>query len=313
MTEQFVENAELTAIAREYKNPDVTLIAPEAMPEVPVDGQTFKYHAYPEAQNFTVPDTRVGRRSQVNRVEIDGEEETGRVYDYGVGIPLDNTTIKEAEKNGWDPRMQATGVATNILTLDREVRCHNFINNSENYANNLVAALSGSDMFSDPASKPYETIKDMMKTCLMRPNQLVFGANVFDTLSVHPQLLKKVKGSVNADGVLSEDDLAKLYKVQRVLVGESRINITRPGQNPEYHFVWDNVVAGHYIDRTATPQMGGTTFGFTARYGQRTVRTIDLDIGLEGGIEVRAGERVNEISIAPSAGFLLQNAQPAQT
>ncbi|MDV7340978.1 hypothetical protein RYZ26_15335 [Terasakiella sp. A23] len=313
MPEQFTENVELTAISREYKNEEYTLVADEVLPEQQVDDEKFTYMTYPEAQNFSVPDTRVGRRSAPNRVELEGKEETGRTFDYAIDVPLDNRTIKAAEKRGWDPKAQAVGVSTNIIKLDREVRCHAFVSDPANYSPNLVEALSGSDMFSDPASKPYEAIKDMMRSCLMRPNQLVFGSNIFDTLTVHPQLLKKVGRSINADGVLTEEDLAKLFKVKKVIVGEGRININRPGQNATYHFVWDNIVAGHFIDRTATPQIGGVTFGFTARHGQRIAGTVNVDMGVEGGVLVRAGEYVNEIGVASAAGFLLQNAQASQT
>ena len=121
-TDQFTENASLTAIAIAYNNPDVALIADEVLPRVKVPGRTYKWQLYNEAANFTVPDTRVGRRSQPNQIEIEGSEQKGAVEAYGIDVPLDNVTIEEGKRNKFDPRRQATELATDVVMLDREVR-----------------------------------------------------------------------------------------------------------------------------------------------------------------------------------------------
>jgi hypothetical protein len=132
-TDQFTEVATMTAIAIAYRNPDQTLIADDVLPRVTAPGRTFKWQSYNEADAFTVPDTRVGRRGVPNRVEIEGTEKSASCDDFGIDVPLDNATIEEAARNGFNPRNQATERATNIIMLDREVRVANIVKDPANY------------------------------------------------------------------------------------------------------------------------------------------------------------------------------------
>ena len=51
----------MTAVAIAYRNP--RLIADEVLPRVPVPLQEFKYLKYTLEDGFTIPDTKVGRKS----------------------------------------------------------------------------------------------------------------------------------------------------------------------------------------------------------------------------------------------------------
>lgn len=66
--EPFVIDAALTAMAVNYKNPDVTLIADDVMPRVDVGDQLYEYDYFPPEEMFTVPDTTIGRRGALNEV-----------------------------------------------------------------------------------------------------------------------------------------------------------------------------------------------------------------------------------------------------
>ena len=51
----------MTAVAVRYRN--TRFIADQVSPRLPVGTQTFKYWQHAMAEDFTIPDTRVGRRS----------------------------------------------------------------------------------------------------------------------------------------------------------------------------------------------------------------------------------------------------------
>ena len=108
-------------------------------------------------------------------------------------------------------------------------------------------------------------------------------------------------------GRASRAQVAELLEVKRVLVGESRVNIKKPGENPILNRVWGNVVCGQFVNRTADTS-GGLTFGFTAQLGNKVAGTLQANMGLRGGKLVRAGEQVAEYIVANRAGFLIQNA-----
>ncbi len=305
-TDQFVENPQLTAIAIGYRNPDVALIADDVLPRQAAPGLNFRWQDYNEADNFTVPKTKVGRRSQPNRVEIEGTERSASCEDFGIDIPLDNPTIDEAKKNKRDIKGQATERATNIVMLDREIRVAGLISNPASYHADHVEALSGGDMFDDPASDPLTAIEDMLATCWMRPNQLAFGHTSWMAIRKHPKVVSAVLGNSGKEGRVTRQQVADLLEVNRIVVGAGRVNVARPGEAPVLERVWGNVIAGQFVDRTANTT-GGITFGYTATHGKKIAGTLGANIGVRGGVLVRSAETIKELIVANRAGFLLQN------
>lgn len=305
-TDQFTENPVLTAIAIAYRNPDQVLIADDVLPRIKAPARNFEWQSYNEADAFTLPNTRVGRRGTPNQVEIEGTKQSASCEDFGIDVPLDNATIDEAGKNGYDPKNKAAERATDIVMLDREVRVAKLVTDPANYHADHVEALAGTDLFDDPDSDPISIIEDMLDTCWVRPNQLVFGLAPWRALRKHPKVVKAVNGNSGDQGRATRDQVAELLEVQRVFVGASRINIKRPGENPVLSRVWDNIVAGQYIDRTADTT-GGLTFGYSAQLGTKVSGTLPANMGLRGGILVRSGETLAEKIVASRAGFLLQN------
>jgi len=304
---QFTETPALTAIAISYKNPDEVFIADEVLPRVPVQKRSFKWQTYDEADAFTVPNTKVGRRSEPNRVEIEGREKDGSVDDHAIDIPLDNVTIEEAEDDGFDPRNKAVERATDIILLDREIRAANVVTNPDNYHEDNVVALDDGLSFLKENSDPVSIIEEMMDACLIKPNQLTFGQSAWRAIRKHPKIVKAVYKNSGDQGRVTREQLAELLEVNRILVGSARVNINKPGLAPRLERCWGGSVSGQYINRTADTS-GGVTFGFTAQHGGRVGGTLSANIGFKGGVLVRSAESVREMIVANRAGFLIKNA-----
>lgn len=302
--QQFQADASLTAIAIAYRNPDVVMIADDVLPRVPVGGRTFKWTEYPEAEMFSVPNTKVGLRSAPNQVELQGEQKESGVVDFGIDIPLDNPTIAEAERAGYNPRSRATELATNIVMLDREIRVAATITDASAYHADQKMAATVSAFF-DAGADPFESVDQMLDACWMRPNQLVFGHASWRAFRKHPKVVQAVKGTTTAAGRLTRQEVADAFEVGRILVGSGRVNVARPGLTPTMSRTWGQTISGQFIDRTATPETGGLTFGMTAVHGSRVAGTKAVDMGLDGGQLVRSGERVRELVVARRAGFLV--------
>ena len=303
---QFTTKPSLMAIAINYDNPDYVLIADEVLPRV-TGGENFSWQTYNEAENFTMPDTRIGRRSAPNQVELAGEEKEDKVEDFGIDIPLDNRTIKEAEKNGWDPEKRAVGRATGIVQLGREIRVANMVQSSANYHSDHRRILAGTDQFDHASSNPVDLLLEMLDDCWMRPNQITFGNHVWRVIRQHPKVVKAVHGNSGDSGVVARQAVAELLEVQKILVGASRVNIKKPGEAAVIARVYSDVVIGQFIDHSADTT-GGVTHGFTVDPGMKVAGTLDVDMGLHGGVLVRSGESVKECMVAVRAGFLLEDA-----
>jgi len=306
MPGQFEVDATLTAIAIAYSNPTYALIADQVLPRAKVPARKFGWQEYDIGKGYAVPDTRVGRRSAPNRVEIEGKKKDSEVEEFGIDIPLDLATIEEAEKAGYNPRDRATERATNIVMLGREVRVAGLISDPANYPVELVKALSGASMFTDPTSDPIKEVSDFLDACLVRPNQLTIGQVAWSALRQHPKIVKATNRNSGDAGAAAKEAVAELFEVQKILVGASRVNTTKPGTTPVLERAWGSIIAGQFIDESADTT-GGITFGLTAEYGTKVAGTIQAEMGIRGGELVRSGEEVKELIVANHAGFLLSN------
>ncbi|MFT0861746.1 capsid protein [Ancylobacter sp. G4_0304] len=312
----FTVDPVLTAVAIAYRNPAHTLIADEVLPRQDVGQERFSWTEYPLAEGFTVPDSRVGRKGQVNQVEFSGTEKTSEVEDFGLDAPVVNSDVTAAAAararglSTYDPEARAVEGLTNLVTLGREVRVAAVVQDPANYAATRRVTLAGTDQLSDfDDSDPIETIQEAIDgTLIYRPNTCIMGQPVWSVLRRHPVLINAVKGNLTNKGLISREQFCELFEIQRLLVGEAFVNVAKKGQNVNLARVWGKNIALHYIDPSATPDQG-LTWGMSAQFGTKIAGRIeDPDLGLEGGYRVRSGERLKELVIAKDVGFLIQNA-----
>lgn len=305
----FVVTPELCAVAVMYKNGK--MIADEVLPRVPVDAESFKYQKYPQGEFFTVPETRVGRKSQPNQVEFSSTEQTDSTQDYGLDDAVPNKDVKNAmaQSSMTDPRKRAAMGLTELIVLSREVRAANLVFNPASYGAGNQSTLSGTSQWSDYAnSNPQAAIMDALDLLVMRPNIAVLGRSAWTKLSQHPKICKAVFGNNTDAGVVTRAQVAALLELDDVLVGEGWVNTARRGQPVNMQRVWGKHASFLYRNMTADTQYG-VTFGMTAQFGERIGGEIeDPDIGVHGGVRVRVAESVKELVTANDLGYYFQNA-----
>lgn len=310
----------LTAIAIGYRNPAQMLIADQALPRVSVGAEAFKWTEYPLEEAFNVPDARVGRRGRVQQLEFGGTQRDSSVEDYGLDSPIPYSDIDAAAEararkvSSYDPEGHATMMLTDTIANIREVRVAGIVHNLNTYAPTRRITLAGTDQFSDYAnSDPIGVIKSGIETTLVyTPNTMVMGRTVWSKLSSHPKIVNAVKGNLTNEGLVTRQQLTELFSAEgitNVLVGDAWYNTARPGQAVNLARAWGPHIALIHLNPIANPQGGGITFGFTAQYGTRfSGRIEDRDVGLEGGVRIRSGERIKELVVAKDVGYFIQNA-----
>lgn len=315
----FPVSATLTAIAIGYTNPAHTLIAKRALPELDVLSEKFKWNEFPLAQGFTLTDAEVGRKGQVNQIEVSAEERDSSVKDYGLDAPVVQSDIDEARKqreakqSTYDPEGAATEALTNQIDLHREVRVSAVVQDPNNYSTGRKITLVGDQQFNDEDSDPYGIIDAAMNgTLVYRPNHIFMGFPVWNVMKRHKKLINAVKGGLTSEGAIRREQFAELFEIkpENLCIGEAMLNVAKRGQNPNLARVWGKKIACLYLD----PSKGSTddptiTWGFTAKLGDRIAGSIeDPDIGLQGGHRVRVGERVREVVCAKDVGYLISDA-----
>ena len=162
----FPVNGELTAVAVSYRNR--ALIADLVLPRVPVMQSEFKYMKYDKDSGFTIPDTKIGRKSEANIVETGGVEVTDSTVDYALKDVVPMTDLANAP-DGYDPKARATEFTTNLLDLAREVRAANLVFSTAQYGTANKATLSGTSQWSDTTSDPIRAILGAMDSMLLPP------------------------------------------------------------------------------------------------------------------------------------------------
>ena len=310
MASPFPIDPQLTAIAVIVRNQ--AMIADLVLPRTsPLGKPTFAYQYYPPEQQFTVPDTKVGRRSQVNEVEFNGERKTSETEDHGLDHPLPQTDIDNAPNN---TNLQAltTEMLSGLILLGREIRVAHQVFNAATYNGNSEN-VAATDRFDNPNSDPLEYLLDVLDRPIMRPNVAVLGQSEWRALRTHPVIAKAVHGNAGDKGAATREQVAELLEIDQILVGRARVNLSKPGQQAKIAPAWSGGMSLLYQDTAAAKIAGvvdgaNVTFGFTAEYGSRIAGAeSDSKIGLRGGVRVRVGESVKEVVCAPQLGFFLKD------
>ncbi|MFD1914120.1 capsid protein [Halodurantibacterium flavum] len=316
----FVVDPVLTAISVGYRNTTAMRIADQVLPRRPVSGEKFKWTEYPISEAFNTPDARVGRRGRVQQLEFGGKEQTSSVEDFGLETPIPYSDIEAAATaraqnlSAYDPEAHSVSMLTDTLENIREVRVAQIVHDRETYAPDKRIVLSGGSRFSDYAnSDPISVLKAGMEgTLIFAPNTLVMGRQVWSKLSSHPVIVNAAKGNLTNQGIVSIEQFIEIFSgegLRRVLIGDAWHNTARPGQPVSLQRAWGKHIAMLHLNDTAMVEGGGITFGLTAEYGSRVSGRIpDPDVGLQGGVRVRTGERVKELVVARDVGYFIENA-----
>lgn len=302
----FPVNTELTAVAIGYQNRQ--LIADEVLPRIPVGTQNFSHLVYDPQSGLNVPNTSVSRTGQVNTVNIEAEEVANKTEDRGLqdGVPYDDI---ENAKDGYDPLGQTVENLTNLIKLDREVKTASLVFSASNYtSDNTLIVTDAKEKISDYVnSSPIDMICDYLDKPLLRPTLMVIGGAAFSKLARHPHIIQAILGTSCEKGIASPEDIAKLFQLDKVLVGRGQFNTSKKKGQLNLSNAWGNNISLLYQDKFASTK-SGTTYGYTAEYG--AIQASDWDdknIGLNGGKMTRVGEQVKEIIAAKALGAFIQN------
>lgn len=320
MDRPFIVDPALSAIAIGYRNPATAYIADQVLPRIQVGSEKFKWIEYPLEESFNVPDARVGRRGRVQQLEFGGTEQTSAVEDFGLDSPIPYSDIdaareaRERKVSDYDPEGHAVMMLTDTMMNIREVRVASIVHNAATYAVGRKVTLAGTSQLSDYVnSDPIGVLKTGMEaTLVLRPNTVVMGRAVWSKVSSHPKIVNAVKGNLTDSGMVTIEQFTELLRgegINRVLVGDSWYNTAKPGQPVSLGRAWGKHISLIHLNPIANPEGGGVTFGYTAQYGNRIAGRIeDKDVGLQGGVRIRSGERVKELVAAKDVGYFIQNA-----
>ena len=196
-----------------------------------------------------------------------------------------------------------------LIALDREIRVAPLIFASGSYPAANATSLSGNDQwnaYDQVASDPIDDINTGLDTPLIRPNTMVIGRAAYTKLASHPKIIKAVQGNAGDAGIASRQQIAQLFELDQVLVGEGYKNSAKRGQTASYARIWGKSCALLYLDTLTAGDGRLPSFGGTFQYGTRIAgATDDMNISSRGGRRVRVVESVKEVITASDLGYFI--------
>ena len=306
-TAPFVTQPELTAIAIAYMQRPGDFIADLVLPRVnPIGKREFKYSVY-GLESYGRPNTRVGRTGRPNEVSWASQEKTAAVEDFALDDPVPQDDIDQGRKDGVNVTGLSTEYILSLIRLDRECRVASLVQDAANYDAGNVQTREGGQGLDNDEVDAEEIIVDLLEKPMVRPNIGIMSSSVWGKVSRNALLVKAIKGQLTGKKITPED-FCTHFELETLLIGQSRKNRVIKGKAPILERVWGPHIAFHYRDLAASAQRG-VTWGLTVPYGTAIAgATPDGNIGMRGGVRVRAGESLKEVVLAPGAGCLIKNA-----
>lgn len=291
----------LSNVSIKYTND--SFIADLIAPMLKVAKQTGKYYKF-DKSNLRVESTLRAGGSAANEVDFGmAPKGTFSCDDHALKEFVDDLVQDQADA-ALNPLIDTTEHLTEKLMLDREIALMTLLTNTANLTQNTT--LSGTSQWSDYSnSDPIGDIRTgrttVHKATFKKPNTLILGKDVFEVLCDHPAIIERIKYSQL--GVITEELLARLFKIDKVIVGEAGYNTAKEGQTDVLDYVWSKVAIVAYI----APQirLKTVTLALTFTYAQRQVkRWRDED---REGTYVRVGkDNYDQAIVAVGCGYLLK-------
>lgn len=231
------------------------------------------------------------------------------------------TTVTPEERQNADsplnPDQEATELVTAKIVLGRELAAKDIVLDTTNYLASHVETLSGTSQFNDYAnSTPITVFRDLFRTfhntLFTVPNVAIIPWRVMHWLEDHPEFRERIKYVQAA--VPSQDIVANMLGLQRVVVPGGGMDSANPGQPNDLSYVWENDIILAWVPPTPglkTPAFG-YEFVWPVHGGEQYVdRWFDIDrkadvfrVGRSYDLKLIAKDDTG----ASLAGMLIENA-----
>jgi len=290
------------------------LVGPIIFPRIPVPKPSGKYAKFDKDAAFKVPDTTMaGERSQANEFHVSQKTVNYATTPHGLKSFIDSADLEfmDGPFKLWEKRKAELLVSKLELSQERRI-AQKVLNLSGRSTTLSGVGTAKTNKWANGQGDPFQSIKDGIAQLFFRPNVLLFNESVYDTLEYHPKLLEKL-GEANLIKKVSEETLAKLFRIDRVIIAKGRADFGKTNStgsvNPQN--IWgDAVILAHTNDQWDQPCAGKT---FSLQYKEAdsegyVVRTWDEeDGGVLGGEYVQVAHETEEVVVCEDLIYTIKD------
>jgi hypothetical protein len=307
-------NPLLSNLAEDYsKKAREGLIGQILYPRVTVGKPSGEYAVYDKASAYKVPDvTMAGERSQAHEFNTTGAKKPYAATPYALKsfINKDDLEFMEGPFKLWEK--QKTEMIVGKLELAQEKRIADKVLSLPGRTTALTGTgAAATNKWSGGGGNPFDAIKTATGQLFYRPNLMVLTEAVYDALEFHPKLLEKL-GEANMIKKVSEETLAKLFRIDRVMIAKGRADFgkEKADRSATPTGIWGDCVVLAYTSNVWDEPCAGKTL--CVKYAEAdnqgwVVRTWDEDDGgILGGQYVQVAHNVCELVVAPDLQYAIK-------
>lgn len=298
---QVVVDPVLSNISKAYSNE--MYVTPLVLPTFKVAKQRGKYYIYDKSK-FRRNSTKRAAGAKANEVEYGLSTASFEAEDHALKEKVPWEIIDQADA-ALAPESDAAESVTEQLMIDAEIALATSMAATATITQNTT--LAGTDQWSDytnsdPIGDVLTARQTVQKAIGRKPNTMLLSQEVFDTLCEHPAVLEKIKYSQL--GTATEELLARLFKVEKVIVASAIYETATEGATSSTGYIWGKHCWLLYVAPNA--RLRSVTFGFTFKYKDKKVKKWD-DEDAESRY-VRINDNYVQKFVATEACYLIKNA-----
>lgn len=246
---------------------DNMFIGEQVLPSVPVQKQSDKFFIHERSDWFRIPNTQRARLSRAHTVEFRVSSDSYFAENYALGalIPLED--LDNAD-NPIGIRRNHTQMVTHLLRLDQEQRIANLVTSASNVGSGVTTPGSQESWFNPDSADIIGQVQTAhafirSETGLL-PNLMVVDWDSWQAALRNVRLHDRFKHVGNVRGILTPDQIAPVFGVDRILVGRAISNTGAEqvgSENWTSGNVWGNTaLLAHVSMRGAMSATYGTRF-----------------------------------------------------
>lgn len=178
-----------------------------------------------------------------------------------VGVLPREIQQEAARIPGVDMGRQAVESVQDIISLGKEYETASLARDAANYDADHKITLAGSDQWDHADSDPKSIVKEgreaIRATIGMRPNTMIIGPTVYNSLDDHPKLLEKFKYTSSES--ITTAMLARYFDMENVHVGEA----IYADDTDTFVDVWGNDIVLAYVAPAGARRQDAPSYGYT--------------------------------------------------
>lgn len=288
------------------------LIAPDVFPIVNVPRQSGVYAVFEQADLFRVGDTKRAPGTEANRIRFRVGSDTYFCINYALKtqVLLEETANADAVFR-MQLEQQRVGGALTMLALDWENRLAGRVFNATNVGSSVQVASSWTASTSNPVGDLNTALDNVENATGYRPNTMVIGVEAWRALRRHPDVINKSRNPniVAGGNYPAVEEVARLFELERILVGTAFRNTAQEGQPQNLKPVWGPHALLAYLETQQA--VDAPTYGAAFRWVEPSVPNMQVErLPFDSRIkaqELEVGYFQDENVVAPALGFLVQS------